>query len=295
MKLSMDDMAKFEKYLIATNSLRVSMNTAAIITFCREVLGKIEDAGSKEEAVNLVKEIIKQKESDLKNREKEVEGKMKQEELAWQNRRLAEIEEFAKIFNLKFSKNKEEIIDEIFKKGGFCPCKREEKCKCGVLCPCRDALTELVRKGECRGGLFVLPENVKKELEPVQDLDVKLPDAIILAKIVLDKEFKKMPEKGKVTVLNFFADWCEPCAILEELLGKIKDKDMVIKRLDVNRDNGLSRRLGIKRVPFVVIFDNSGRAFTAVSGFSECRDKEYLNREEENLKNVISKARKIGQ
>lgn len=105
----------------------------------------------------------------------------------------------------------------------------------------------------------------------------------ILAKASKDKEVLGMVAKGKITVVDFFATWCGPCKMLGEELKKIKDKNVVIKRVDIDRDNGLSARLGINAVPFVAVFDKSGKAFTAFCGY---RDKK-------NLDKIIESARKV--
>jgi thioredoxin 1 len=108
-------------------------------------------------------------------------------------------------------------------------------------------------------------------------------DSEILAKASKEKEILDMVEKGKITIINFFATWCPPCKMLGEELKKIKDKDIVIVRVDVDRDNVLSDRLGINAVPFVAIFDKKGKAFTAFCGY----------RDENDLKKIIESARKI--
>lgn len=97
-------------------------------------------------------------------------------------------------------------------------------------------------------------------------------DAEILAKASKDKEVLGMVAKGKITIVDFYATWCGPCKMLGEELKKIKDKDVVIVRVDVDKDNGLSERLGINAVPFVAVFDKSGKAFTAFSGARNERD-----------------------
>ena len=68
---------------------------------------------------------------------------------------------------------------------------------------------------------------------------------------------KALENKGKVSFLLFGADWCPSCKKLKELL---KEDNSLEKALHINIDETwafvLSRRLGIKLVPALVIFKN---------------------------------------
>lgn len=290
MKLSMDDMTKLEvarrqekeqMTLGMYHAIKeIAIKAEANLKTYRELLNKVKAANNKEEAVGIVEKLVEQKVEELKKIEEEERKLKKQLELAKQDRQVGEIEDFAKTYNLKFGDNKEKLVDTIFKKNGYCPCKREEKWE--NICPCKDALREIVRNGKCICGLFVMPETMKKTIEPIKHLDVELEDAIKLGKMVVDKDIEKMLGLGKVTILDFYAEWCGPCRRLGEVLEKIKDEDVVVKRIDVDKDAGLSDRFCINAVPFVAVFDKNGKPFSAFSG---CRDEEYL-------KNVISRARK---
>ena len=103
-------------------------------------------------------------------------------------------------------------------------------------------------------------------------------DREIFAKASRDKEVLGMVAKGKITIIDFFATWCGPCKMLGEELRKIKDENVVIVRVDVDKDNGLSEKLGINAVPFVAVFDTNGKAFTAFSGY----------RDENELRKILS-------
>ena len=63
------------------------------------------------------------------------------------------IEEFAKRHGLRFGKKKNELIKAVIRKKGFCPCRKERKSE--NLCPCEQALKDIMRNGKCLCGLFV--------------------------------------------------------------------------------------------------------------------------------------------
>lgn len=85
--------------------------------------------------------------------------------------------------------------------------------------------------------------------------------------ILTDKNFEEeIQDIDKLVLVDFFATWCEPCAVLGSILEKIavdlKDKIVLVK---VNLDNIplTAQKFGIDRIPTVVLF-KSGKP---VSGF----------------------------
>ena len=188
------------------------------------------------------------------------------------------IEEFAKRYGLRFGEKKNELIKTIIKKGGFCPCRKGKNSE--NLCPCEYALKDIMKNGRCLCGLFVAPVELKQMVEPVKSLSIEYEDALKLGKMVKDEEIQKMIERNKLTVFDFYADWCQPCKELGEDLEKIKTKDIVIKRVNVDEDGKLSDKLNIDAIPFVAVFNRKGKPFTAFTGYPG----------EEQLRDVIKKA-----
>jgi len=69
---------------------------------------------------------------------------------------------------------------------------------------------------------------------------------------------------GKYTVLDFYADWCGPCRVVDEQLREIVSarKDVAVRKLNVvDFESPLARQLGrrLRALPYVVIFDPQGK------------------------------------
>jgi len=188
------------------------------------------------------------------------------------------IEEFAKRHGLRFGKKKNELIKAVIRKKGFCPCRKERKSE--NLCPCEQALKDIMRNGKCLCGLFVASDELKQVLGSVKALNIEPEDAMRLGKMVKDEEIQGMIERNKLIVFDFYADWCMPCKTLGEDLEKIKTKNIVIKRINVDEDGKLSDKIGIDAIPFVAVFGRNKQPFTAFTGYPG----------EKQLRDVIKKA-----
>lgn len=67
---------------------------------------------------------------------------------------------------------------------------------------------------------------------------------------------------GKVTVVDFFADWCGPCRALSPHLSKLAadDPDVHVVKIDiVNWNSEVSKQQGIRSIPDVRVFNRAGK------------------------------------
>lgn len=77
--------------------------------------------------------------------------------------------------------------------------------------------------------------------------------------------------EGKVTLMDFGAKWCEPCRELDEHLAKVVAgrQDVAYRKLDVGDwDTPLGMRYlkGVAALPFVIVFDKTGKEVDRISG-----------------------------
>lgn len=64
---------------------------------------------------------------------------------------------------------------------------------------------------------------------------------------------KEWAFKGdKPAVIDFYADWCQPCKMIAPILEKLSDKygdDLVIYKVDTEQEMELSQVFGIRSIP----------------------------------------------
>lgn len=78
--------------------------------------------------------------------------------------------------------------------------------------------------------------------------------------VTLDKHLAKR----KVTIVDFTAEWCKPCALLDQKLAELAraNKRVAVRKIDVTEwDTPVVRQFlgGVRGLPYVEVFDPQGR------------------------------------
>lgn len=73
----------------------------------------------------------------------------------------------------------------------------------------------------------------------------------------MSKKFQEIINSDKPTLVDFYADWCQPCQMMKPILVELKEKmgDAVqIIKIDTEKNQELSAKLQIRSIPTLMIY-----------------------------------------
>ncbi|HXM78709.1 MAG TPA: cation transporter [Thermoanaerobaculia bacterium] len=125
----------------------------------------------------------------------------------------------------------------------------------------KDIGYEAVFAGEVRKDLAPLPEEVRRTLDIASASDGE--------KIDIEKTLVA----GKVTILDYWAEWCSPCHLLDARLQHLVQGNtaLAVRRINVGKwDNAAARQatkeFRLEALPYVRVYDARGKFVGADTG-----------------------------
>jgi copper chaperone CopZ len=129
----------------------------------------------------------------------------------------------------------------------------------------RTALTnagfESVFPGEQRKEIEALPDEIVKTLDIIEYNDGRRVDVASLM------------AAGKITIVDFYGEWCGPCRVLETRLQHLMrgKKNLALRRVDIGKwDNEAAkqatREFHAEALPYIRVYDANGKFTGSVTG-----------------------------
>lgn len=70
-------------------------------------------------------------------------------------------------------------------------------------------------------------------------------------------KFNEIVKGDKPVLIDFYADWCQPCKMMPPILKKVKsqlgDKIRILK-IDVDKNQAIAQKHQIQSIPTIVVF-----------------------------------------
>ena len=82
-----------------------------------------------------------------------------------------------------------------------------------------------------------------------------------------------LPEHGKITIVDFYADWCGPCKHIGPILEKIAEgnSDITLQKVNIDKQRDLAKEYNISSIPHIFIYDKWGGQVADILGADEQR------------------------
>ena len=127
-----------------------------------------------------------------------------------------------------------------------------------------------VSKVEMEGGMLSLDKGAVAPVAPTKPAVpvINVPDIAVIANGGQQVDLGTVVVKGKITIVDFYADWCGPCKVVGPELEKMaaSDPDVILRKIDiVNWETPVVKQHGIDSVPNVRVYGKDGTQIGAAT------------------------------
>jgi len=123
-----------------------------------------------------------------------------------------------------------------------------------------------------KDGVTVSTVERKEEYRPIQRVKPKprpparraaaTPAVATIANGGREVNLKNVLVRGKITIVDFYADWCGPCRMMAPHLEKLarSDRDVVLRKVDIVKwGTPVAKQYKIASIPNVRVYDRQGK------------------------------------
>jgi len=91
-----------------------------------------------------------------------------------------------------------------------------------------------------------------------------------------DSALQSAKEKNKNIFIDFYAEWCAPCKMMDETFADAKIiaamQEMVLLRIDVDKEKELAQKYSVTQVPTYLILDSNAQVIDRFTNYYEVDD-----------------------
>lgn len=89
-----------------------------------------------------------------------------------------------------------------------------------------------------------------------------------MPEIIGMEDFSSLIDSDTLFLLDVYAGWCHPCRLLDREMEALENifPSLKIFKIDYDREEGLSDKVGIRSLPLILLF-NRGKEILRIKGF----------------------------
>lgn len=85
------------------------------------------------------------------------------------------------------------------------------------------------------------------------------------------KTFDEVIEKNKIVVIDFWAEWCQPCKSFAKVFEKVAEQheDKVFASVNIEEEPELTEEFAVRSIPFVMVIKNKTIVYAETGALTE--------------------------
>lgn len=94
-----------------------------------------------------------------------------------------------------------------------------------------------------------------------------------------NSNFDSFTNSNNLVVIDFWAEWCGPCRLIAPIIHELAEeyKDVVFGKVDVDQENELAVKFGIRNIPTVIFMKNGQVVDKIVGAVPKAKFVEKIN------------------